>query len=113
MAIDSEMERVLTLSDAAKELPRRRGGKRPHTATLYRWTTLGCRGVRLEYVQIGGTRCTSKEALSRFFERLTLASQGQAEASTARRTPTQRDAASKRAERELNDLGVCRTADRA
>ena len=106
MSINSTDETIISLTDAAKELPRRRGGKRPHIATLYRWTTSGCRGVQLEYVQIGGTRCTSREALARFFERLTLASQGQPHDSQCRRTPRQQAAASKRAEIELDNLGL-------
>jgi hypothetical protein len=106
MTIDSTTEHLISLTEAAKELPARRGNKRAHTSTLYRWTTSGCRGVKLEFVQIGGTRCTSHEALSRFYERLTLAAQGQSSDSTVRRTPRQRVADSERAERELDDLGV-------
>jgi hypothetical protein len=69
--IDHEVETVLSLTDAAARLPRRRGGKRVNVATLYRWSTHGCRGVRLETIQIGGTKCTSVEALQRFFLELT------------------------------------------
>lgn len=68
--IDSGLESLLTLAQAAEELPRRRRGRKTHVSTLYRWTTAGCRGVQLETIQIGATRCTSKEALQRFFERL-------------------------------------------
>ena len=69
--IDHANETVLSLTDAASTLPRRRGGKRVNVATLYRWASHGCRGVRLETIQIGGTKCTSREALGRFFNRLT------------------------------------------
>jgi hypothetical protein len=69
--IDPNSEVVISLAEAARDLPRRRAGKKPHVSCLYRWTTSGCRGVLLESVQIGGTRCTSKEALARFFRRLT------------------------------------------
>lgn len=70
--IDIQTEEVVSLAEAAKSkcLPRRRKGKRPHVATLFRWTTVGVRGVVLEALQCGGTRCTSFEALQRFFERL-------------------------------------------
>jgi hypothetical protein len=71
MAIDPLSEQVITLADAARLCPRRRGGKRPHVSCIYRWTTSGCKGVVLESIQIGGTRCTSREALARFFEALT------------------------------------------
>ena len=71
MPIDPTSESLLSLTQATKGLPRRRRGKKPHISTLYRWSTAGCRGVVLETVQIGGTRCTSKEALGRFFRKLT------------------------------------------
>ena len=41
--------------------------------TIYRWATKGMRGFRLETIRIGGTLCTSHEALQRFFDRLTEA----------------------------------------
>ena len=69
--IDPNSETLISLAEAARSLPRRRGGKRPHVSCLYRWTTSGCRGVVLESIQVGGTRCTSREALARFFQRLT------------------------------------------
>jgi hypothetical protein len=70
MPINIATDQLLTFSAAAKLLPRRRRGRRVNVATLYRWSVRGCRGVRLETVQIGGTRCTSVEALQRFFEAL-------------------------------------------
>ena len=71
--IDPNAETLLSLTQAAKTLPARRAGKRPHTSCVYRWTKGGCKGVVLESIQVGGTRCTSREALARFFERLTYA----------------------------------------
>ena len=68
--IDISRERVITFTEAAGHLPRRRMGRRPHVATLYRWTQRGLRGVRLESIQIGGSLCTSVEAMQRFFNRL-------------------------------------------
>lgn len=65
--IDMQNETVVSLTEAAKELPKRRAGKKPHVATLYRWASRGMRGVRLETLQVGGTLCTSLEALQRFF----------------------------------------------
>lgn len=63
-------ENIVSLADAAKLLPRRRGGKRPHVSCVYRWTNSGCKGIVLESTQVGATRCTSTEALERFFQRL-------------------------------------------
>ena len=70
--IDLGHEELITLTDAAGRLPRRRMGQKPHIATLYRWSTRGVRGVVLETVQVGGTRCTSVEALQRFIESLSI-----------------------------------------
>src|SRR4051812_7397319 len=73
MSVDWTTETVLSLTEAASRLPRRRGSKKPHVATLYRWAQRGLRGVRLETIQVGGTLCTSSEALQRFFNRLSNA----------------------------------------
>jgi hypothetical protein len=56
--IDHEIEDVLSLTEAAARLPRRRGGKAVNVVTLYRWASHGCKGVRLEVIQIGGAKCT-------------------------------------------------------
>ena len=74
--IDPIKEKVVTLAEGTRHIPRRRRGKRSHVSTMYRWTTVGCNGVILESIQIGGTRCTSVEALGRFFKALTEKAQG-------------------------------------
>lgn len=71
--IDVENEHLLTMTEAARSISR--GGV--HVSTLHRWHLRGCRGVRLETVLIGGRRYTSKEALQRFFARVTAAADGQ------------------------------------
>lgn len=101
--IDPNVETILSLSGAAKDLPARRGGKRPHVSCLYRWTTAGCRGVVLESIQIGGTRCTSREALGRFFRRLTAAS---GSTSDKQQTPAARRRHAAAAEQELIRQGL-------
>lgn len=68
--IDIQAETVLSFAEATDHLPRRRGRRKPHVTTLYRWAQRGCRGVKLETIQVGGTKCTSLEALQRFFDRL-------------------------------------------
>jgi hypothetical protein len=104
-------EALISLPDAAKALPRRRRGRNAHVSTLFRWTTIGVRGVVLESIQIGGTRCTSREALQRFFEQLSLQHQtgavaGQPGPSTGRRTTAQRQRQSAEAGRKLAELGA-------
>ena len=101
--IDPLTEALISLTDAAKLLPARRGGKRPNVSCLYRWTVSGCRGVVLESTQVGGTRCTSREALGRFFERLTADQQGRP---ISVRTSAARERAMKLADRELSDAGI-------
>ena len=64
-------EEVLSLADATKRLPARRSGRRPHISCLYRWAQTGVRGVKLETLRVGGTLCTSIEALQRFCEHCT------------------------------------------
>ena len=103
MSIDILTEQSLSLTEAAKILPRRRAGKKPNVATLYRWTTAGCRGVVLESFQCGGTRCTTKEALQRFFERLTAKAAGQ---SSSPITTRAHEAEVQRAERTLDAAGI-------
>lgn len=34
-------EQVISFSDAARELPRRRGGRKVNISTLYRWASVG------------------------------------------------------------------------
>jgi len=101
--IDPNTETLLSLSEAAGHLPRRRAGKRPHVSCLYRWCQSGCRGVILESVQIGGTKCTSREALARFFRRLTT---GDAADAPKVRSVAQRERAAQKAMKALEEAGV-------
>jgi hypothetical protein len=112
--IDSASESLISLADAAKELPRRRRGRKVHVSCLYRWSTVGCRGVVLETLQCGATRCTSREALQRFFERLSAPVQAGAVGGgqprpgpiAGGRTLAQRQRASAEAGRKLAELGA-------
>ncbi len=107
MPIDPNTETLISLTEAAKNLPTRRAGKRPHVSCLYRWSTAGCRGVVLETIQVGGTRCTSKESLARFFRRLTQDSgldTGQPETPLRQQRRRQREVAA--AEQELEREGL-------
>ena len=75
MAIDVFTEKVVTLKQATRLLPRSTRDNHLHVSTLYRWAIGGVRSkdgmnVRLETVKIGGIAYTSQEALQRFFDRL-------------------------------------------
>jgi hypothetical protein len=104
--IDTMSESVLSLAHAASTLPRRRGRK-PHVSTLHRWATSGCRGVVLETIQLGGTRCTSRQAMQRFFERLSEPPVALgAPSSVGRRSVARRLRASAEAGRKLAESGA-------
>jgi hypothetical protein len=63
-------EEILPFSAAAKRLPRLRNGRPVAPSTLWRWATAGMHGVKLETIKVGGSTCTSVEALARFVARL-------------------------------------------
>ena len=73
-AIDLDNERVTSLKGAAcyvsDKFPDRRGGRPLNLSTVHRWAGRGVKGVRLEVIQVGGTRITTIEAIHRFFQRL-------------------------------------------
>jgi hypothetical protein len=73
MAIDITHEGIITLPEAAAMLPARRGGRRVHVSTIFRWAQKGSKGVRLETIRIGSALHTSREAMQRFCDRLTEA----------------------------------------
>jgi hypothetical protein len=76
-----------------------------HKSTLRRWTVSGCRGVVLEHIQVGSRRASSKEALQRFFDRLTELG-GSSETPSPSRTNVQRQRQSQIAAEQLEKLGV-------
>ena len=69
--IDVARESVLSFGEAARYVGKLKGTKAVAFQTLFRWATKGCRGVVLEAIFVGGTRCTSREALQRFFDAMT------------------------------------------
>lgn len=104
MAIDITCEQVVTLTQATRHVPARRKGKKPAVSTMYRWSMGGVRGIKLETLMVGGTRCTSVQALQRFFERITAATDGTLTSSS---TMNRRRAAQVRAaDRELDAAGI-------
>lgn len=103
--INPQTETLVSLTEAAKGLPRRRAGKKPHISCLYRWSTAGCRGVVLETIQVGGTRCTSEEALARFLRRLTDPAQhGAAQDDPAQDGPAQHETLRQRSRRRQREI---------
>ncbi len=99
---DFTVERWISFAEAARTLPKGRGGKKVHVATIHRWAA--AEKDPLEWVLMGGVKMTSIEALQRFFERRTLAKNPRAVESI--RTPRQREAAIRAAEKELAEAGI-------
>lgn len=58
-------EPVMTLAEAAGWLERR-FGRRPNVASVWRWATRGCKGVKLGTISLGRYRFTTVSALERF-----------------------------------------------
>lgn len=102
--IDSLSEDLISLNEAARSIPPRRSGKKPHISCIYRWTQKGCKGVLLESLQVGGTRMTTREALARFFAKLSEQT-GLPGTGPTVRTTAQRERDHQRAERELSQAG--------
>ena len=100
MAIDLHNEHLLTLSEAAEQLPRLRRGRKIHISTLYRWISTGVKGIQLEAGKLGRTLVTSTEALQRFFDRLSEAD------GTVQLGPSRLSRQAKQAERELDRRGL-------
>jgi hypothetical protein len=100
--IDPLKEDVFPFNHARNFFPRRRQGKHPSLSCLYRWSGKGCRGVVLESVNVGGTRCTSREAVARFIRGLSVSESP----GNTLRAPAARDRASRRAQEELHRLGL-------
>jgi hypothetical protein len=106
--IDVLTEDLISLKEFSRMCPPRRNGKRPVLSCVYRWVKDGIRGVRLETICIGGTRCTSREAAARFFSRITAQADGEQSAESARpaSTPRREAAADRLTETELAKNGI-------
>ena len=95
-------EDIWTFAEATRKIPKRRRGRKAATSTIYRWAKLGLKGVRLEVLQVGGTLCTSRQALERFFHRLTEVGRGP---ETVHSTPVDQKE-TEAIEHSLDELGV-------
>ena len=100
MSIDPLTEELLSMKDAAALLQKRRGGAKVSLTSLWRWSTRGAKGVRLETVRVGSSVYTTRDALRRFIEARTAAAGGPVPQAPA---PSTR---SRRAVRELERMGM-------
>jgi hypothetical protein len=104
--IDITAEDTFPLRSAPGKLPSGRNGQKIHPSTLFRWCSVGIRGVRLETIAIGGMRCSSLPALQRFFERLELARQGGCSPQSMTRSQARRKRESRTAAEKLAKMGA-------
>jgi hypothetical protein len=105
--IDTNSESIITLTEAARLLPHRRAGRPVHVSCIYRWCQNGVRGVCLEFTQIGATKCTSREALQRFFDALTTQVEfGRGPVPTPPKMSSQRRKQIEAAEKRLQAAGI-------
>lgn len=104
--IDISKEKLLSFTEAASLIPKSPAGKKCNLVTIYRWSNQGLRGIRLEFICVGGGRCTSREALQRFFDALTAKANGQPAPELAPRYTAQRRREIKAAEQRLEKAGV-------
>lgn len=95
-------EGLISLKEAAGLYPKR-GGKETHFATVFRHAMNGHRGIKLESTRAGGTLCTSRQAVARFFGQ--LASQD-ALPEQPPKTPAARQKEIDRAMKELERRGI-------
>jgi hypothetical protein len=64
-----EREELLSIQAVREFLPEI-DGRKPCAATIRKWATKGCYGVRLDHVRIGGRILTSVAAIQRFEEQV-------------------------------------------
>jgi hypothetical protein len=107
--IVANREQPIPLDVICLEVPGE-GNEHAHEGTLSRWCRVGVRGIRLESVLCGVRRCTSREAIGRFYERLTEASDaapsGHAPSPGVPRTRRQKDKAVRKAVDDLIAQGA-------
>ncbi len=109
---DTIAEKPIPLDQIPPEAIPGRGGKPVHQVTLGLWHRRGVRGVKLETIMIGGRRCTSIEALNRFYQAVSQARSSHpshrppAEASPSARAERDRGKAVRSAMKDLAKRGV-------
>lgn len=102
--VDLQREKVVPLAEVPKLgiIPRRRKGARLNLRTLYRWASVGLRGVILPSQLVGAQRVTSVEALLRFFDAVSAASRPRRHRGAGKPRPT----SDPNVDEELDRLGV-------
>jgi len=99
-------EKLYPIPILARDVPGR-GGRAIHPGSMERWARVGVRGVKLEVALVGGQLTTSKEAVTRFIERVTAARVGLGDpVPQSTRTARQKQRATERADKALAAQGA-------
>lgn len=96
-----DVNKPISLAEAANYLPRKRSGKKVDVRTIWRWVKFGHRGVKLEGGRMGGTQFTTVGALKRFAD----ACMGRNPQEEVKVTAKKREASKKAASRNLIAAG--------
>jgi hypothetical protein len=100
--LDILSESIVPLSEVSSLIP-----THPSYSAVYRWHRDGIRGVHLETVLIGGSICTSREALQRFLRDTNAAAAREADGRrSAPRTSSVRKAQITQAGEQLRAMGI-------
>ncbi len=76
MAIDIATEKLIPCDELPSRFPDHvpgRNGNPVHHVTVEQWRRRGLHGLHLETLMVGGRRCTSLQALARFYAAVTEA----------------------------------------
>jgi hypothetical protein len=95
------LPKYIKLRAAAALLPRGRSGKKRHIKSVFRYTTVGLRGILLRSADVGGYKYTTVELIQEFIDALTAQAGGEP-ASTAPVRSARREAELARVEAELD-----------
>jgi len=94
------LSEVVTPREATRYYPRDHRGRKVHVSTVFRHMKVGVRGVLLESIRTPRL-CTSKEAIARFFRKLS-----EGPGSDSRAKPVVDRVSDCRVEAELDRLGI-------
>ena len=110
MAIDFQNEQVISLVQAARELPALRNNRPVAPQTLWRWMKYGVKAgaqqIKLEVSCIGCRTVTSREAVQRFLNACAAARSGQDISETIQTEGRSRTRSQSEAARALDAAGI-------
>lgn len=105
MAICIQTEEIISLTQAARELPSLRNNRPVAPPTIWRWANYGVKAggqiIKLEMTSLAGRTVTSRQAVQRFLEQCAAARSGKPIPEQSSRTQQQMEAS-----RILSEAGI-------